>query len=87
MASELKLIEAPMKCPCPNGVILSYDTVSYVNDIWGVEFFFFTKVIVIVTDTCFFLFSGNLQRSTLVKHNKSQDHKNSLDADHVTTAV
>lgn len=30
-----------------------------------------------------FLFSGNLQRSTIVKHNDSKEHKNSLEAHHM----
>ena len=31
----------------------------------------------------YFLFSGNLQRSTITKHNESKEHKNALEADYM----
>lgn len=34
-------------------------------------------------DVMFFFISGNLQRSTLLKHNESKDHKNAVQADHM----
>ena len=42
---------------------------------------FYIQYLDILIIVCFCLFSGNLQRSTLVKHNSCKDHKDSVEAD------